>query len=36
MNIYKAMGGGWVDLADRATGSEPVPISEQATRQPLF
>jgi hypothetical protein len=30
------MGGGWVDLADRATGTRNVPISEGAARQPLF
>jgi multidrug efflux system outer membrane protein len=36
VNIYKAMGGGWVDLADRATGTRNVPISEGAARQPLF
>ena len=36
VNIYKAMGGGWVDLADRATGSTSVPVSERTARQPLF
>ena len=36
VNIYKAMGGGWVDLADRATGSAAPPISERTARQPLF
>jgi multidrug efflux system outer membrane protein len=36
VNIYKAMGGGWVDLADRASGTTNLPISESAARQPLF
>ena len=36
VNIYKAMGGGWVDLADRASGTTNVPITESAARQPLF
>ena len=36
VNIYQAMGGGWVDLADRATGSASPPISERAAQQPLF
>jgi multidrug efflux system outer membrane protein len=36
VNIYKAMGGGWIDLADQATGSAGAPISERTARQPLF
>jgi multidrug efflux system outer membrane protein len=36
VNIYKAMGGGWIDLADQATGSTSAPISERTARQPLF
>ena len=36
VNIYKAMGGGWVDLADRASGTTNAPISERTERQPLF
>jgi len=37
VEVYKAMGGGWVDLADQGTaaGREP-PINEQSQRQPLF
>jgi len=35
--VYKAMGGGWVDLADGATaaGDRP-PIDRRASEQPLF
>jgi outer membrane protein, multidrug efflux system len=35
--VYKAMGGGWIDLADQGTaaGREP-PINEQSQRQPMF
>ena len=29
-------GGGWVDLADQASGATNVPISERTERQPLF
>jgi len=37
VNVYKAMGGGWVDLADRSTaaGASP-PVVERAAQQPLF
>jgi len=37
VEVYKAMGGGWVDLADQATaaGSTP-PVGERSQRQPLF
>jgi multidrug efflux system outer membrane protein len=37
VEVYKAMGGGWIDLADRGTaaGREP-PVREQSQRQPLF
>jgi len=37
VDVYKAMGGGWIDLADAATatGREP-PVSERSQRQPLF
>ena len=37
VNIYKAMGGGWVDIAERSTagGKEP-PIAERAQKVPLF
>lgn len=37
VEVYKAMGGGWIDLADEGTaaGREP-PVSEQSKRQPLF
>jgi len=35
--VYRAMGGGWIDLADAATaaGRAP-PASERAAKQPLF
>ena len=38
VNIYKAMGGGWVDDADRATtGGQTAPVTEKLdARQPLF
>ena len=38
MNIYKAMGGGWVADADRATtGGQAAPVTEKLdARQPLF
>ena len=38
VNIYKAMGGGWVADADRATtGGQAVPVTEKLdARQPLF
>jgi hypothetical protein len=35
VNIYKAMGGGWVTLADQATASAP-PVKEMSQRVPLF
>jgi multidrug efflux system outer membrane protein len=37
VEVYKAMGGGWVDLADEATatGNTP-PVVERSHRQPLF
>ena len=35
VNIYKAMGGGWVTLADQATASAP-PAEEVSQRVPLF
>lgn len=37
VEVYKAMGGGWIDLADQGTaaGRAP-PIEEQSQRQPLF
>ena len=35
--VYRAMGGGWVDLADAGTAAgAAVPIRERAARQPLF
>jgi multidrug efflux system outer membrane protein len=37
VEVYKAMGGGWIDLADAETaaGREP-PVSDRSGRQPLF
>jgi multidrug efflux system outer membrane protein len=36
VNIYKAMGGGWVAQADRMTGSTPPPPPASALPPPLF
>jgi multidrug efflux system outer membrane protein len=37
VNVYKAMGGGWVDLADRGTAAgRAEPLPERAAKQPLF
>jgi multidrug efflux system outer membrane protein len=39
VNIYKAMGGGWVTLADKASAPEAAnapPLEERAQRVPLF
>jgi outer membrane protein, multidrug efflux system len=36
VNIYKAMGGGWVGQADRMTGSTPPPPPASALPPPLF
>jgi multidrug efflux system outer membrane protein len=36
VNIYKAMGGGWVGQADRTTGSTPPPPPSSALPPPLF
>ena len=37
VNIYKAMGGGWITEADKlTTGGTVVPVSERLDRQPLF
>jgi len=36
VNIYKAMGGGWVTQADKLTGSGPMPAASEPARQPWF
>jgi multidrug efflux system outer membrane protein len=36
VNIYKAMGGGWVAQADQRTGSTPAPVPASALPPPLF
>ena len=37
VNIYKAMGGGWVSEADKlTTGGTIVPVTERMDRQPVF
>ena len=36
VNIYKAMGGGWIGQADRMTGSTPPPAPASALPPPLF
>ena len=35
--VYRAMGGGWVDLADRETAAgRAAPVVDRAAQQPLF
>jgi multidrug efflux system outer membrane protein len=37
IGVYKAMGGGWIDLADQSTSAgNEAPIVDRAARQPLF
>ena len=36
VNIYKAMGGGWISMADQRTGSTPPPPPTSALPPPLF
>jgi multidrug efflux system outer membrane protein len=36
VNIYKAMGGGWVTLADKMSAPDAVPIEQTADHIPLF
>jgi outer membrane protein, multidrug efflux system len=37
VDVYKAMGGGWVDRADRLRSGEPAaPLPERADKQPMF
>ena len=37
VNIYKAMGGGWVGAADKmTTGGAVVPVTQRMEKQPLF
>jgi multidrug efflux system outer membrane protein len=37
VNVYKAMGGGWVDLADAGTAAgQKTPLADRASTQPLF
>jgi len=36
VNIYKAMGGGWIDVADRISGTSEPPLSERAAKRLLF
>ena len=37
VNVYKAMGGGWVDLADAQTpAAQAAPLPERVRAQPLF
>ena len=37
VNVYKAMGGGWLDLADRMTpAATAAPLPERAAEQPMF
>ena len=35
-NIYKAMGGGWIDEADKLSGRAPTVTAEPPTVPPLF
>jgi multidrug efflux system outer membrane protein len=37
VDVYKAMGGGWIDVADRGTPiGNAAPVAERARQQPLF
>ncbi|MCC7328031.1 MAG: efflux transporter outer membrane subunit [Burkholderiales bacterium] len=37
VNVYKSMGGGWIDLADSLTGAgKTAPLGERTRVQPLF
>ncbi len=37
VDVYKSMGGGWIDLADHATAAgKDAPIVDRAANQPLF
>jgi multidrug efflux system outer membrane protein len=36
VNVYKAVGGGWIDIADRVTGTSAPPLAERAAKQPLL
>lgn len=36
VNIYKAMGGGWVSEAASLTVGVPVPVPPESTTKPLF
>jgi multidrug efflux system outer membrane protein len=37
VDVYKTMGGGWIDLADQSTAAgKDAPISDRADKQPLF
>ena len=36
VNIYKSMGGGWVNEADSRTAGVAVPVPPESSAQPLF
>ena len=37
VSVYKAMGGGWIDVADKGTAAgQDVPAVERAQKQPMF
>jgi multidrug efflux system outer membrane protein len=37
VNVYKALGGGWIDIADRATAAgQERQVAERAPAQPMF
>ena len=37
VNVYKALGGGWIDIADRATvAGQEKPVAERVRAQPMF
>jgi outer membrane protein, multidrug efflux system len=37
VDVYKAVGGGWVDIADQSTAAGTnTPAAERAAKQPLF
>jgi multidrug efflux system outer membrane protein len=33
VNVYKAVGGGWIDVADRLSGASEPPLAERAAKQ---
>jgi multidrug efflux system outer membrane protein len=36
VNVYKAVGGGWIDVADQMRGTSEPPLADRAAEQPMF